>query len=342
MSGTAVVMPMQRDSSFGDLLVQCPLLHGLKASLGADRVVVIAPHEFVRLAAEVGLADEVVVIDDRDDDAVVRRLREEDPRWALSLRGTSFRPTHRIRRTRRAGHTTTAGFSEVRDWNGATRWNGFWARVLLDVTVPQVRDDYFALVFGRLLEALGGEVDVRATGRAIEQPHPDDELADGRRRLVAVPAGKIAEKQWGVANYVALAERLTETYSNLVPTAVLGPREADLAPELEAAGWETRVALPPRRLAALFAGAACIVANDCGPGHLAHMSGAPMVTLFYNDGHPGRGQEIKLWWWRRPHSRALTTAAVRPITELPVGVVLDQTLKAMQDDTVIDEPLWWS
>ena len=328
MNPTAVVMPMQRGNSFGDLLVQCPFLHGLKASLGATRVVVIAPHAFVQLVGDLGLADAVHVIDDRDVGRIKTILREEQPRWAVTLRGSSLRSSWLVRQCR-----------------GAQRagWSNLINRLLLDVTVPRVRDDYYARVFGRILEAMGGTLDIAATGKAIAEAHPDDALPPGRNRLVCMPAGKVAAKQWGVANYLALGDRLSERWPDLQKVVVLGPREADLAAPFTAAGWVTRVAPAPRRLAALCQDATCIVANDCGPGHIAQMSGRPMTILFHNShGQEARDRLLRLWWWRRPHSRAISTRDEGPIADVPVDLVADTAIDSVDDATPPTDPIWWA
>lgn len=328
MSSTAIVFPLQRGGSFGDLLVQCPFLHALKASLGAQRVVVIAPHDFVRLVAELGLADAVHVIPDEDVAAIRDVIRDEAPRWAFTLRRSSLRATWLTHRCR-----------------GATRvgWRSLPNRLLLDHTARKDRDEYYALVFGRLLEAVGARVDIAATGAALARSEPGDELPPGTRRLVCMPAGKVAGKQWGVDNYRALGEHLAAHWAPLERLAILGPREAELAPAFERDGWRCLVAPAPTRIVALCREATCIVANDCGPGHLAQMAARPMVILYHNaQGRAQREGLLRLWWWRRPHSRAISTAEPGPIEAVPSDYVAQVALEAVADATEPDGPLWWA
>jgi ADP-heptose:LPS heptosyltransferase len=329
-NNTALVIPIPRGPSFGDLLVQVPFLYGLKSSLGAERVVVIATHAFAHLHAELGITDEVQIIPNEDAAALAASIHAEDPRWLISLRGNSLRSSLRLRRGRRRGHTTTAG------------WRTLMNRCLLDVTVPRVRDAYYAEVIGRILEALGGTLDILGTGKAIAQADPQDALPDGKQRLVCMPAGRVVAKQWGAKNYIQLGQELCSEHPNLVPTVIAGPQEQGLIQTFVDAGWHSIMAPHPRRLAALCQQAACIVANDCGPGHLAQMSGKPMVTLFHNDGnHDRRRDLIQLWWFRRPHSRAITTSSGRPITDIPIDVVAEQARQAMTDASRPAQALWW-
>lgn len=327
MSATALVMPMQRGGSFGDLLVQCPFLHGLKASLGAQRVVVIAPHPFARLLGDLGLADAVHVIPDEDTAAIKAVIAAEQPRWAFTLRKSSLRSSWLVRGCRGA---TTIG------------WRTLPNRLLLDRTARKDRDEYYALVFGRLLTAAGGAIDIAATGAAIAQPHSDDALADGAHRLVCMPAGKVAGKQWGLANYLALGEHLATQWPGLERVAVVGPKEAELAAGFEAEGWRCLVAPEPGRIVALCRDATCVVANDCGPGHLAQMADRPMVILYHNATDRERRERLlRLWWWRRARSRAISTEAPGPITAVPPEFVAQAALAAVDDVTPPVDPLWW-
>ena len=145
-------MPMQRGASFGDLLVQTPFLHGLKTGLGVARVVAVAPHPAAELLRSLGVADAVAVIPDEDRAALRALLDREAPALAVTLRGTSLRSSLLLRGCR-----------------GALRagWSGVANRLLLDRTAPRRRDTYHPLVFGRLLHALGAEVDPVATMAAI-------------------------------------------------------------------------------------------------------------------------------------------------------------------------------
>ncbi|MDA0576526.1 MAG: hypothetical protein O3B24_00330 [Verrucomicrobia bacterium] len=326
MRGTALVFPMQRDASFGDLIVQAPFLHGLKHSLGAGRVVVVSPHPFVQLVGAVGLADTVHIIPDRDQAAIREVLKAETPRWAVSLRTSSLRSTWLLR----SRHVTTS-----------CGWRNAASRLLLDITVPRVRDEYYALVFGRMLARMGGAIDPVGCLASMAQSDPRDACKPGERRLLCLPGGKVAGKQWGAANYCQLGAQMMQRWPGLRCTVALGPHEASLAAAFP--GWEVLRSPTPGRLAALCRSAAGIVANDCGPGHLAQLSGQPCVTLFHHAPVTRDETEyrLRLWWWRRPHARAITTAVSRPLADLPVSVVADALEAAVSDSQLPPSCLRW-
>jgi ADP-heptose:LPS heptosyltransferase len=318
---SALVLPMQRGDSFGDLMVQVPVLHALR-QLGAARIVVAAPHPFVRILADVGAADRVEILADEDAAGYARLIADEAPGWAVSLRPSSFRAAWRVHRCQGARR---AGFST------------WWNRWMFDGSAPRVKDTYYPFVFGRVLAPFGA---------AIDPPAASASLADGvaEPSVLLLPAGKGAGKQWGFANYLALAERLVPALG--VPAViVVGPREAA---EAEAAlvgrsGVRLEVAPSPRRTIALARAARVVVANDCGPGHLAQMSGAPMVTLFPNPrgGRSWREPLLRLWWWERPGAVAITTAQARPIADIPVDVVAAATLAVAAEPSRAPALQWW-
>ncbi len=319
---SALVLPMQRGDSFGDLMVQVPVLHALRR-LGADRIVVAAPHPFVRILADLGAADRVEILADDDAAGQTRLVVEEVPAWAVTLRASSFRAAwrvHRCRGARRAGFAT------------------WWTRWMFDGSAPRMKDTYYPFVFGRMLAPFGG---------IIDPPGAMADLADGVAEpcVLLLPAGKGAGKQWGFANYLALAERLVPVLG--VPAVVVvGPREAA---EAEAAlvgrsGIRLEVAPSPRRTIALARAARVVVANDCGPGHLAQMSGAPMVTLFPNPrgGRSWREPLLRLWWWERPGAVAITTDQARPITDIPVDAVTAEALAVATEPVRAPSLRWWA
>jgi len=112
-------------------------------------------------------------------------------------------------------------------------------------------------------------------------------LPDGPKHVGIAIGSREARKNWPLANYVALAERLAAR--GLVPVFFTGPQERAIADGLrasipsalfpqadaadaDAASLEYAIALGERLSAA--------VANDSGMGHLFGAIGIPLVSLF--------------------------------------------------------------
>ena len=74
-----------------------------------------------------------------------------------------------------------------------------------------------------------------------------------------------------------------------------------------------------------------VIANDCGPSHVAQLSGVPLVVVFGNWDGAARAR-IDEWFWPRPGAHCVTTRNGAPIATIPV----DDVLAAMLD--VRDRP----
>lgn len=111
-----------------------------------------------------------------------------------------------------------------------------------------------------------------------------------------------AFKRWGIANYTALAQRLQHHLGPYTTfTCILGPAETDELAQLQQLNlpnFRLLVSRPLADIADLCVNAKLIVANDCGPSHIAQNTGTPYVGLF-NEPNPE-------WFWQRPNTRAVT------------------------------------
>lgn len=117
-----------------------------------------------------------------------------------------------------------------------------------------------------------------------------------------VGGGAGAFKRWGIANYTALAQRLQHHLGpNTTFTCILGPAETSELAQLQQINTphlRLMVSRPLAEIADLCLNAKLIVANDCGPSHIAQNTGTPYVGLF-NEPNPE-------WFWQRPNTRAVT------------------------------------
>ena len=118
-------------------------------------------------------------------------------------------------------------------------------------------------------------------------------------QIVLMPGGGAGDyKRWPIEHYVALADLLTAA---LVPQAsfcfVMGPDEAEQYRWLQSLGRSDFVYLMTRPLSEIanaVMGAKLVVANDCGPSHLAQFAGVPYVGVFH--------ESNREWFWTRETS----------------------------------------
>lgn len=144
--------------------------------------------------------------------------------------------------------------------------------------------------------------------------------------LLLMPGGGAGEfKKWGLDRYLALIKELDRRFSWQIPVhIVLGPAEAAEAKALsQSRQSRLQVWMQPSlpQLAALVTSARLIVANDCGPSHLAQCSATPLVSLF---------DSLKPeWFWPRPHARCLIPASGSELHSLPVDLVSSACAEVM-------------
>lgn len=126
-----------------------------------------------------------------------------------------------------------------------------------------------------------------------------------QRYAVLIPGSAHPDKRWPIERFAQLADRLSRDYDiSIVATGTSS--EAPLSDKLvQSAGVSIanlagRTSIP--ELTALLRGAALVVSNDTGPGHIAAALGRPIVMIF------GWSNPARL----APYGRANTVAAIDP------------------------------
>lgn len=139
--------------------------------------------------------------------------------------------------------------------------------------------------------------------------------------VVLMPGGGAGMfKRWKVQNFISLIPMLDSILgADTTFTFVLGKSEQAEARFLQqhlSPKIRLLVSRPVFEIASVCAKAKLVISNDCGPSHLAQMSGVPYVGIFF--------KENPRWFWARKNTRAvlpdLSTDDIQTITP---GRVLD-------------------
>lgn len=170
---------------------------------------------------------------------------------------------------------------------------------------PRRFDEYIGLTYMNLLRTARdfdpSEAARRCFGEiaslAAKAPAPVD--------VVLVPGGGSGDyKRWGVDNFLALADGLKARMGPRTTFGfVLGPAEQEGYDALKALGrpdFHLAMCRPLPEITRLMQGARLVVANDCGPSHLAQGLGAPYVGIFHRNNPE--------WFWVRPNARKVVPA----------------------------------
>lgn len=164
-------------------------------------------------------------------------------------------------------------------------------------------DDYRAVTYLRLLNTVT-PVDIEANARAcFLRLAESSAVPTPRADVVFMPGGGLgAYKRWRLAHYLDLMGLIQRELSRDTRFAfVLGPDESEEYAhlrQLNAPNVHLMMSRPLAEIADLCLHARLVVANDCGPSHIAQGACVPYVGVlcFPNPS----------WYWDRPYSRAIT------------------------------------
>lgn len=171
----------------------------------------------------------------------------------------------------------------------------FWTH-----THKKSRTEYIALSNLLLLRSLKTfDPEKAARGCLQDLAAPESERLPANLILMLPGGGDGAYKRWPIKSFHELYTRLKiKGIQSQRFGYVLGPDEK------EEAAFLKRLSLPDvllfencsiAELSRLMLGAKLIVANDCGPSHLAQFAGVPYVSVLHEPNPE--------WFWQRTHSR---------------------------------------
>jgi ADP-heptose:LPS heptosyltransferase len=161
---------------------------------------------------------------------------------------------------------------------------GGGAFLLTDNASPDLEHPHLSVRWLRLLEHLGSfelvrEPSLQVTGE--EEQHAEQHLAaldvrDGDFLLGIHPGARNAMRQWGDANFAAVAQRLKSHF----PVKVLWFQDPNQETEILDRSQVLPLALPLREFMAVLKRCQLLICNDSGPMHIATAIGVPVVAIF--------------------------------------------------------------
>ena len=163
-------------------------------------------------------------------------------------------------------------------------------------------NEYLAVANVQLLRQVF-DIDIEQNSRACFQALADNAAEPvAPADIVFMPGGGAgAYKRWGLNNFLHLHESLVRRFgSDLSFTVVMGPDESEEHARLRALALPNvrlMMTRPIAEIAAVCMNAKLIVANDCGPSHVAQGVCVPYVGVFHCP-NPS-------WYWDRPYSRCV-------------------------------------
>ena len=178
--------------------------------------------------------------------------------------------------------------------------NGLITDLTWNRTYPKDRKEYIALANMLLLNSLVPfDPEKAARGCLQDLACPESEHLPANLILMLPGGGGGAYKRWPIKSFHQLYTRLkARGFQSQRFGYVFGPDEK------EEAAYLKQLSLPDvmlfencsiGELSRLMLGAKLIVANDCGPSHLAQFACVPYVSVLHEPNPE--------WFWQRPYSR---------------------------------------
>lgn len=314
MAGGTGVFLQNRDF-FGAMVVHVPLLDALREAEPDAPLVVYSPFERGRLFAGLGLADEVHVYSSASG-ALWSDVRERRFERLVLLRPQSF------------------GLTALLSTAGARRTLGYGTTLSKLVFSRTIRRDTSIYRPRNYVALLAGEVEVPEFPSAIRRLARRSLRATAPRTIVLMPCGSETRKLWGETNFTALARRFVEADPEARFLLVLGGGERRYVDVFERAGLGARTsALIDGSLADIartVLAARVVIANDCGPSHVAQLAGVPVVLVFGNWDGAARVR-IAEWFDPRPGACCLTNDRSVEIETIGVDAVFHAAREVERD-----------
>lgn len=274
--------------NLGDIIMELPFLQNLRIQYPSAHIALLTSPKCVPLLTDQGLVDEMIVVRVpwAQHYSRWRKYNPFSPFWIEFLRTLAVLHAKHFD----LGFTARADIREnfilwmvnVRRRVGYAFGGGGF--LLTDTAAPDLVRPHFSSRWLRLLEHLGKPIVSRKPHLRLkqeEQEWAERYLAErgvgaGELTIAIHPGARSAIRQWGEANFIAVAERLGTKF----PVKILwfqDPGQASSAPMPRQC---VPLSLPLRQFMAVLNRCSMFICNDSGPMHIATALDVPVVGIF--------------------------------------------------------------
>ncbi len=251
---------------FGHLILQFPFLHHLKLIHPGAKIVVYSTVNQVNLFQKIGLCDEVILYKKGGVNlSVIKALLKFKPTHIYNLRPYSFYIQVIIglfRKAYKVGFSSDVGSKLF--YNKVVKYNNsiYKSNLYLSLLDMENADNSFAY-FDQFNEPLN-----------FKEPHIFTFMPGG---------GEGEHKKWGIGNFLQLAAMVLKQLPDSRIVFILGPMETDEINQIEQAREDRyTILISPEisTIASVSKKSIAVVANDCGPSHVAQMTDCNYIGVW--------------------------------------------------------------
>lgn len=287
-----IVIFLQNRNYFGAQITHIPLLENLRENYPDSKIYIVTKHTVSNILKELYLADKIIF--EKGKSSLFKTYVNINPDISINLRRNS---TFINLLVSFFNAKTKIGFETF-----ITK--PFFTSQKKHLTEVYRAENYLNLINGKLSR----------------------EIHNLNNEIIILPGAGGIHKIWDLANYLKLANELQNEYTNYKISFVLGKTEANLVENTKP--FHCYYNLPIHELVNKIKCSKIIIANDCGPSHIAHIYNKPRIILFSNELNDA-DKVIKEWFRQTKNSVALVGEVNQSINSIPHSRVLQATLNLL-------------
>lgn len=151
---------------------------------------------------------------------------------------------------------------------------------------------------------------------------------DRRLRITILPGAGGEHKIWAIEKYIYVAQALVRSFPDYEVCFVLGEKEQVYKKLL--GDFTVYDQLCVSQLFAHIEDSMLVLANDCGPSHIAHISGVKILTLFTNQDY-NADATIAEWFYKNGFNRYILGEAGKSINSISEEGVLKNVKEMLKE-----------
>ncbi|MDA3947319.1 MAG: hypothetical protein PF439_11640 [Helicobacteraceae bacterium] len=151
-----------------------------------------------------------------------------------------------------------------------------------------------------------------------------------QKHICLMPGGAFDWKHWDIENYLKLADRLKNRLPEYTVYFVMGEMEEPYVKTIEAwhNHYEILINQPLKALFELVQSSQLVIANDCGPSHIAQISDVKNIILYSSEVNDGNSV-AKEWFRDKEDSAFIVGVKGESINTIDVDSVYQSALRSL-------------